>query len=278
MNLYISDLDGTLLTSEQVISKSSAAIINDLIASGMKFTVATARSYEASKNILKPLNLNLPVILNNGVFIYDPVSGRNIVGNYLDKTSVKFILEYYESKGIHPFISAVDLEGSKKLFYRGIFNSGQKIYVDSRRAQKDKRLTLVDGPLSLVNYRVINIFAIEKKGCLDNTYELFKNNLDVSCHYTEEIYSRGFFWLEATNPQGNKRWAAEFLKKYLEMDKMICFGDNLNDEPLFRIADEKYAVKNAYEKLKNLATGIIDSNNDDGVAKFLQKRGFLLKK
>jgi hydroxymethylpyrimidine pyrophosphatase-like HAD family hydrolase len=62
------------------------------------------------------------------------------------------------------------------------------------------------------------------------------------------------------------------------MDKMICFGDNLNDEPLFRIADEKYAVKNAYEKLKNLATGIIDSNNDDGVAKFLQKRGFLLKK
>ncbi|MHC6178695.1 HAD family hydrolase [Clostridium sp. JNZ X4-2] len=270
MDLYISDLDGTLLNSKQVISCSSAKIINGLIASGMKFTIATARSYEASKNILKPLDLKLPVILNNGVFVYDPVSDKNIVENYLDRSSVKFILDYYESNNISPFVSAVDLEGNKKIFYRGASNHGQKVYVNSRRIQKDKRLTLVDDFSYAKDYNIINIFAIEKKGCLDSTYRLFKESLHASCQYTEEIYSKGFFWLEVTNPRGNKRQAAEFLKKYLKIDKLICFGDNLNDEPLFKIAQEKYAVENAYAQLKNLATEIIGSNDEDGVAQFLK--------
>jgi Cof subfamily protein (haloacid dehalogenase superfamily) len=270
LKLYISDLDGTLLNSKRIISKNSAAIINDLIASGMKFTVATARSYEACHDVLRPLNLNLPMILNNGVFVYDPVSGENIVENYLDRSSVKFILDYYESRHVYPFVSSVDSKGNKKIFYKGVFNRGQEIYTNFRRASRDKRLTLVDNYSVPVDYNVINIFAIEEKGRLDKTYQLFKSNLDASCHYTEEIYSKGFFWLEVTNSRGNKSWAAEFLKKYLKIDKMICFGDNLNDESLFRIADEKYAVKNAYKQLKDLATDIIDSNNDDGVARFLQ--------
>jgi Cof subfamily protein (haloacid dehalogenase superfamily) len=271
LNLYISDLDGTLMNSKQLISKRSASIINGLISSGLKFTAATARSYESSENILKPLNLNLPVILNNGVFIYDPVSGKNVVENYMDNNSAKFVLEYYESRGICPFVSAVNLKGDKKLFYRGISNRGQEIYINSRKAQKDSRLTLIDRFLPLESYSVVNIFAIEKKERLDGAYALFKDKLDVSCQYTEEIYSRGFFWLEVTNPRGNKGLAAGFLKKYLKADKLICFGDNLNDVPLFKVSDEKYAVKNAYPQLKNLATGIIGRNDEDGVAEFLLK-------
>ena len=72
------------------------------------------------------------------------------------------------------------------------------------------------------------------------------------------------------NYNANKSLAAKYLKESLKADKLICFGDNLNDVPLFKFADEKYAVKNAYDELKKLATGIIGSNNEDGVAKFLE--------
>ena len=41
---------------------------------------------------------------------------------------------------------------------------------------------------------------------------------------------------------------------------------------MFELADESYAVKNAHEDLKKCATGIIESNNDDGVAKWLENR------
>ena len=53
---------------------------------------------------------------------------------------------------------------------------------------------------------------------------------------------------------------------------MIAFGDNLNDIPLFEVADECYAVSNAEEKLKSIATGVIGSNDEDAVAKFIFDR------
>ncbi|MFL0194772.1 HAD family hydrolase [Clostridium sp. WILCCON 0269] len=272
MTLYISDLDGTLLNSDQVISENSVKIINRLIGLGLKFTIATARSYEASKNILRPLHLNLPMILNNGSFVYDPVLNKNIRENYLDNSMVEFILMHYTLRKICPFVSVIDSGGNKKIFYKGIFNEGQKIYINSRKRLEDKRLTIVKDFSILKGYNVINIFAIEKKGDLDCSYKLFENILDATCHYTEEIYSKGFFWLEVTNSCANKKSAAEFLKKYLKIDKLICFGDNLNDKSLFEIADEKYAVENAYRPLKDIATGIICSNDEDGVAKFFQDK------
>ena len=49
------------------------------------------------------------------------------------------------------------------------------------------------------------------------------------------------------------------------------FGDGLNDADLFRVADECYAVENAVPQLKAMATGVIAGNNEDGVAKWLEK-------
>ena len=59
------------------------------------------------------------------------------------------------------------------------------------------------------------------------------------------------------------------LKELLKADYVVAFGDGKNDIELFEIADESYAVKNAVEELKAIATGIIDSNDSDGVAKWL---------
>ena len=53
---------------------------------------------------------------------------------------------------------------------------------------------------------------------------------------------------------------------------MISFGDAVNDIPMFEISDEAYAVENAVEELKSYASGVILSNEEDGVAKWLQQR------
>ena len=50
---------------------------------------------------------------------------------------------------------------------------------------------------------------------------------------------------------------------------MVAFGDNLNDLPLFRMADRRYAPENAMDEVKRQATAIIPDNNHDGVARFL---------
>ena len=69
----------------------------------------------------------------------------------------------------------------------------------------------------------------------------------------------------------SKSLAAQQLKNYLKCDKMVAFGDGKNDMDLFEIADECYAVKNAQDCLKEIATAVIHDNNHDGVAKWLQE-------
>ncbi len=52
---------------------------------------------------------------------------------------------------------------------------------------------------------------------------------------------------------------------------MVSFGDAVNDIPMFQISDECYAVSNAVEALSKLATDVIGSNEEDGVAKWLEE-------
>lgn len=60
------------------------------------------------------------------------------------------------------------------------------------------------------------------------------------------------------------------LKKLMECDRVAAFGDGRNDIDMFAIADTCYAVANAVDELKELATAVIGSNNEDGVAKWLE--------
>lgn len=61
------------------------------------------------------------------------------------------------------------------------------------------------------------------------------------------------------------------LKELLDAERVVSFGDGKNDIPLFEVSDECYAVENADIQLKEIATGIIESNECDGVAKWLLK-------
>ena len=52
---------------------------------------------------------------------------------------------------------------------------------------------------------------------------------------------------------------------------MVVFGDGKNDMDMFEMADECYAVENAAEELKAIATGVIGKNDEDAVARWLLK-------
>ena len=89
--------------------------------------------------------------------------------------------------------------------------------------------------------------------------------------FYRDNYSDMYF-LEIISGTVNKASGALQVKEIVGADKIIAFGDNLNDIPLFEIADESYAVSNAEDALKAIATGIIGSNNEDAVAEFIFER------
>lgn len=67
--IYVLDLDGTLLHSNEQISEYSCKVLNDLVDRGMIFSYATARSAITSQKVTKGLNAKIPLIVYNGAFI-----------------------------------------------------------------------------------------------------------------------------------------------------------------------------------------------------------------
>lgn len=89
--------------------------------------------------------------------------------------------------------------------------------------------------------------------------------------FQKDTYSDEY-WLEICPQNCTKAKTILKLKERYGFDNLVVFGDGLNDIPMFEIADESYAVENAVDGLKKLATGVIGNNNEDCVANFLKSK------
>lgn len=268
MDLYISDLDGTLLNSEKKISRRTGIIINELIDSGLNFTIATARPPDLISDIISPINLKLPAIFHNGVFVFDIIKKKYLTSYMFETEVLKAVLQLLEENKLSPFIYALDKEGNRNIHYKGLLNYGQDYYVKYKSNLGDKRFKKVDIFNERLFCNVYAILIIDKDEVLVNIYKKLEMEYDVNCNYMQDTYSK-YYWLEITNKNASKKSAAQFLKEYLKADRLICFGDNLNDLSMFEISDSSYAVYNAHDTLKKASTRVIGTNDGDGVAKFL---------
>ena len=76
--LYVTDLDGTLMRDDKIISSESVAILNRLLSQGILLTYATARSLSSASRITGNISFNLPVIIRNGTILANPQSMEEI--------------------------------------------------------------------------------------------------------------------------------------------------------------------------------------------------------
>jgi 5-amino-6-(5-phospho-D-ribitylamino)uracil phosphatase len=270
MNLYVSDLDGTLLNSEYKITNRSVEIINNLIDKGLYFTIATARSLNSSEKLLSNLKLKLPLILRNGVIIYDPVKRENIQINYIEGGVLLPLILGIEKFNISPLIFSESIN-SNKIYYKFLDNNKDSLFIKDKLYTNDKRLQIIKN-YNEIPLKNINTFIILEKNkiFLNEIYLSLKNVFELEFLFYEDIYSE-YYILEICSKNANKRQGVKFLKEYLNVDRIICFGDNFNDYSMFEYSDEKYAVSNAVPELQKISTAIIKSNNEDGVALFLEK-------
>lgn len=268
--LYVSDLDGTLLNADQKLSEQTIETVNAWIAEGGSFSVATARSWDSAGHLLERLELKLPVVLMNGVFVYDPVQKTYNVSNLLGRDTAFEIIEQEERLGLRPFVYTVNHKSEFKIYYKGMFNPSEINYVTDRLKTGDERFRLVDKFDIPQDEQIMEVNAIGTEEELEAAFRLFHGCDGMQCHFGPDIYSPGYHWLEINHPLANKRDGVAQLKRLLQAERVVCFGDNLNDLPMFEIADEKYAMGNAHPLLKEKATGVLATNVEHGVARYLQ--------
>lgn len=267
--LYITDLDGTFLNSNAEITDTSKEIIKELIGKGALFSVATARTKATVLDMFKGVGLNTPITLMNGVSVFDTRLNKSVVNHAIDKDTARQILSIYEEYGKHPMLY-MNKGDYLEIHYSKIDNPHQQEYISDRKNRKLKKFVKVDRYNLDVPEELLYIVSFDKPDELEPIYKKISElELVTSSFYSDNYTDCNF--LETMNGSISKGTAAAEIKKLTGADRIVAFGDNLNDLPLFSVADESYAVSNAHIDLKRAATGVIGSNDENAVAKFIYK-------
>ncbi|MDE5909145.1 MAG: HAD family hydrolase [Lachnospiraceae bacterium] len=267
--LYVSDLDGTLLNSRDEISEYSLQVINGLIEKGMKFTYATARSLSSASKVAKGLTVHIPVIIYNGAFIVEADTGKILYSTGFLKQEQQFAAKLLKESGLSPLVYTYRDHQEKVLWDPVHENEGVRHYLTARRG--DKRMEPVKEGESVYQGDIFYFTCIGEKAQLKGAYERLQNDTRFRVTFQKELY-RPEYWLEIMPAKASKAVAIKELKKIWNCNRVVSFGDAVNDIPMFEISDQAYAVENAVEELKKYATDVILSNEQDGVAKWLLQR------
>ena len=265
--MYVTDLDGTLLNQKDRINKKSLEIINGLVEEGMLFTYATARSLVSASVVTEGLTTKIPVIAYNGAFIFQPETGEILSREDFGREERAYATEVIRAKDICPLVYAF-VDGVERVSWlSGRENEGIRRYLSLR--QGDRRLHPVEDDERLYQGEIFYFTCIGEKDELWPVYDILSNDARYRCTIQQELYRPEYF-CEVMPAGATKANAIRKLKKIWNCDRVVSFGDAVNDIPMFEISDECYAVENAVAELKAAATGIIDSNENDGVANWLK--------
>ena len=208
--LYVSDLDETLLGSNERLSDTSAAIINGLIERGMIFSYATARSYTTASAVTKGLTPRLPVIIYNGTFILDAETQRRLHAAIFSPTDTEHILSVLMRHGLAPMVRTLTVDGERVSYLSDRITRGIGKYLDRRVG--DKRLFPTLDPDDLCRENTFCFTCMdEKEKLLPAMKEL---EADYRCLCFVDVYTNEQ-WLEIQPLEATKAQAIQVLKRLL---------------------------------------------------------------
>lgn len=259
--LYLSDLDGTLLRSDETLSEYTMDVLNRN--TDHLFSIATARSISTASEVLEGIYVSLPMIVHNGTMIVNSLTHERLHYEVLDP-SIHQVIDMFIEDGHYPIVYSF-IEGRERFSYiEKYLSPEQKAFLKTRH--NDLRQRPVHTLSELHEGEIYYVTLIGKK-----TLHVYLPLLDTyQVIFDKDTYTDSY-WLEIMPAHASKAQAALRLKDMLGCDRLVVFGDGLNDKPLFEVADEAYAMTNGHPALKEMATAVIPTNDEDGVAKYLKE-------
>ena len=269
--IYISDLDGTLLNSDSEVSSRSARIISDLTHRGALISVATARTPASVVPLMRNAATTPPFIVMTGAALWVREPGCYDSPVFMSPQLLDNVLSVMTMRGINPFVYALDpSDGLLHVYHSMAMNHKENQFYQERRALPLKKFHIGDPLPDRLRDRVILIYTT---GPADSVYEaaslLDTPAMPCSVSAYPDIFDPSTALIEVFAPTVSKADAVSRLKKAVGADRLVVFGDNLNDLSMMKVADLAVAVDNARPEVKEQADILIGTNNNDSVALFI---------
>ncbi|MBU5453995.1 sugar-phosphatase [Caproiciproducens sp. MSJ-32] len=257
------DMDGTLLRSDKSISDRTKSVIKKAREKGVTVVLATGRPIEGVRKTLEELEMLTDkdyVLSYNGALVQKTKSKEAISKVTINGKDLHYLygLSKELNVNIHAFVENKGLVTPKNSKYTQVEAdiNNIDIKIDSFDNIKDEDI-------------VVKVMFIDEPEILGPAYE--KLPKEVFEKYTV-VMSTPFF-LEFLNKNVNKGLGLQLLAKHLGIKRkeIIAIGDAENDRHMIEYAGLGIAMGNAFESIKEIADYITDSNDEDGVAKAIEK-------
>lgn len=270
--LFVADLDGTLLGPGATLSDRTIHVVNELLAAGGLFTYATGRSFTSAARVTSALHLELPVVTYGGAVIVEP-SGVARDAAMMPTEAVRAVQQAATvPESVQPILYAMHGGRDRICWLARHSTPFIEAFISPRR--DDPRLFPLDSWTEIEPNTVFYASIISECQPLQQLRDRLSTDLS-GCHvaFGEDIYAPGTFVIELTSSAGTKAAAVNRIRTEIQADRLVCFGDNHNDLPLFAIADLSLAVGNATPDVRRAANEVIGTNAADGVAEWLALAG-----
>ncbi|NLK88475.1 MAG: HAD family phosphatase [Clostridiaceae bacterium] len=253
------DMDGTLLNSQGRITDKTIAAIHKAVEKGVLFTICTGRPIQGVELYYDVLDTDAPVITYNGAMIVMGRSREILYKQDLDPGDARDVLEW-----------------GKKLNTTVIAWSDNKLYANelNDRVHDYKKLSLVEPILitdedELINNGVTKFLWYDDADRIRHFQEVLADKLSEGVTYCT---SKPTF-LEFFNSKVSKAVAMEKIGEHFSIrrEEMVAIGDGFNDLSMIEYAGLGVAMGNAPEEIKKRAGYVTLSNDDDGIAYFIDE-------
>ncbi len=256
--MLVTDLDYTCLNDDHVIPEDNIKAAKRAMEEGLIFSVATGRSKAAAERHVLQLSPNAPVILQNGMSIYDFNEERAIIEHMLDTATSMRAIEWGISKGI---VTAVAI--------------GDRHYVSKRGGEMIDALETLEG-VPCVETGNLKAFIEREKNTVRIANVLYVVNPEDRDSLAKEaaadfpevsVIVSGPPFIEFLNKEASKGHALEELCGIIGVDlsEVVVVGDAPNDAEMMIRAGMSYAVANAEDEVKGIAQRMTKRGHNDAV-------------
>lgn len=261
-HLIALDLDGTLLTDDKVISEKTKEIIFKAKEAGHIVVIATGRPHRASIEYYQELKLDTPMVNFNGAFIHHPTDKKwEVLHSPLPiRTAKKIIQTCYDLDVENILAEVVDdiyLDKHDDEIIEIFFGKQPDLTVTVGSVKNE----LKEDPTSLLIYPK------------EDQIQKLRQNLDDEHASVIEHRKWGAPWnvIEIVRKGMNKAVGLDRIASYYHIPQknIIAFGDEDNDLEMIEYAGVGVAMNNGIEELKSIANHITESNEHDGIGRFL---------
>lgn len=249
--LILLDLDGTLLRSDKTISDYTLSVLNNCRKKNIKIAVSTARGESNAKSFLSAVNPDIIISSSGAVVKYD------------DKVIYSSSFSERETKTI--ITKSFEIEKNCEITVDTVDKHYWNYKTDPHIQSPDW------GDVVFTDYSNFNEKAL--KICVELKSEVSADLISKSvreCDYAR--FSDGN-WYKFTKSDATKSKALAAVLDVLNItyDNVVSFGDDYVDIEMLRLCNKGIAVENAIDEVKSVADEITESNDNDGVAKWIEK-------